>query len=261
MEDIMNALRHIQKELDEQKIAIQRSGEKVTEQVTQNINSIMEEKFTILEKKYDNLQTKVENQEKRLYFLEKQARRRNFVLFGLDEKETSYSNLENTLVEFTKKYFELNIERRDIQEIKRIGKKGERPRPIVVTLSNLGLKIEICKQKNALKDTTYYIKEDYPRDILNKRKELQKQLKIEREKGNTAIIKYDKLIVLDKDKNITNKRNLSISPENIHNLVNKPKKNKQQLSDSKIKVIRSNSVTEKAIKPSMLNFLTTNKNT
>ncbi|CAB3231800.1 unnamed protein product [Arctia plantaginis] len=100
MEDIMNALRHIQKELNEQKVAIQKSGEKVTEQVTQNINNIMEEKFRTLEEKYNNLQIKVENQEKRLYFLEKQARQRNIVFFGIEEKEISYSNLENKLVVF-----------------------------------------------------------------------------------------------------------------------------------------------------------------
>lgn len=86
MEEIMSALRHIQKELDEQKLTIQKSAEKVTDQVTLNINNILEEKFRTLEEKCDNLQIKVENQEKRLYFLEKQARQRNIIFFGIEEQ-------------------------------------------------------------------------------------------------------------------------------------------------------------------------------
>ncbi|KAL4718087.1 hypothetical protein ACJJTC_003946 [Scirpophaga incertulas] len=56
MEEIMKALSNIQKELEEQKLTIQKSGEQVTAKVTQNIDSIIDEKFRILEEKYDNLQ-------------------------------------------------------------------------------------------------------------------------------------------------------------------------------------------------------------
>ncbi|GBP37637.1 hypothetical protein EVAR_34674_1 [Eumeta japonica] len=161
MEEIIEALRNIQKELDEQKIAIQQNGEKI----------------------------QVENQEKRLYFLEKQARQRNIVFFGIEETETSYKNVEINMTKFIKTYFGLHLDPRDLQEIKRIGKKGERPRPITVTFSTLGTKIDILKKKGALKDTEYYVKEDYPQYILQKRKELREQLKIEKEKGNNAVIK------------------------------------------------------------------------
>lgn len=46
---------------------------------------------------------KTENQEKRLYYLEKQARQRNVVFFGIEETETSYLKLESNLIEFIKK--------------------------------------------------------------------------------------------------------------------------------------------------------------
>ncbi|KAF9414412.1 hypothetical protein HW555_007666 [Spodoptera exigua] len=45
-----------------------------------------------------------------------------------------------------------------------------------------------------------YFSEDYPKEVLNKRKELQAQLQKEKEAGKTAFIKYDKLIVLDNNK-------------------------------------------------------------
>lgn len=102
------------------------------------------------------------------------------------------------------------------------------------------------------------MKEDYPKYVLEKRKELQEQLRLEREKGNIAIIKYDKLIVTKH----YSKRKLPTSPE-ITNIQNEEKntksykKNRTQQSGSS--VIRSNSISEGVMKPGMLNFLV-NKN-
>ncbi|CAG5027282.1 unnamed protein product [Parnassius apollo] len=58
--------------------------------------------------------------------------------------------------------------------------------------------------------------EDYPKKILEKRKQLKEDLAKEIEQGNNAVIRYDKIIIL-KDKKLpqqNNKRNLSVSPEN-----------------------------------------------
>lgn len=54
----MNMLRKIQSELDEQKTTILKNGEKVTEQVNQKINSLLDEMFATLEGKYENLKEK-----------------------------------------------------------------------------------------------------------------------------------------------------------------------------------------------------------
>ncbi|XP_026744754.1 uncharacterized protein LOC113506094 [Trichoplusia ni] len=260
MEEVLKALQNIQKELDEQKITIQKSGENVTEQVTQNINNILDEKFKSLEEKYENLKDKVDNQEKRIYFLEKQARQRNIVLFGLKETESSYSSLENIIINFINEHFSIKIDQRDIQEAKRIGKKGERPRPIIITVSTLGIKIAIFKQKKVLEDTPYYIKEDYPEYVLNKRKELQEQVRIEKEKGNSVRIKYDKIIIMNKHSNHTSnysKRMLSNSPESITTCTNpsdehKTQANKKNKTEAPIQ--RSSSLSEGPVKPGILNF-------
>ncbi|CAG4934852.1 unnamed protein product [Colias eurytheme] len=262
MEEVMNMLRKIQSELDEQKTTILKSGERVTDQVTQNINGLLEEKFAILEGKYENLKEKLENQEKRLYFLEKQARQRNIVFFGLEETETSYLNLESNLIKFLNKYFSLEVDNRDIQEARRIGKKGDKPRPITVTFSTLSMKVCILKQKKALKESGYYIQEDYPLNILEKRKELQEQVRIENEKGNLAIIKYDKLVILEKKKESTNnnKRMLSTSPENkqISNNEKKPQASKKNKTHTSLR--RTSSLSEGVLKPGILNFLSTKDN-
>lgn len=261
MEEVMNMLRKIQSELNEQKLTIVQSAESVTQQVTHNINFKLEEKFNLMEEKYNNLEEKLENQEKRLYFLEKQSRQRNIVIFGLAETETSYENPEENIINFIKQYFSIGLESRDIQETRRIGKKGEKPRPITVTFTTLGTKIKIFKQRKLLKNTDYYIKEDFPQHILEKRKELLEQLKIEREKGNYATIRYDKLIIRHNiaDAPGNKKRILPTSPDYNDPTGTKQgtqvnKKNKTQTG-----LQRSSSLSEGVLKPGILNFLT-NKN-
>ncbi|XP_075990365.1 uncharacterized protein LOC142986016 [Anticarsia gemmatalis] len=260
MEEIMKALKNIQKELNAQKIEIQKSGEKVTEQVILNISNKLEEKFTVLEEKHQILKEKTEQQEKRIQIMEKQARQRNIIFFGIEEGEASYHNLENNILQFINEIFSLQMDCRDIQEIKRVGKKGERPRPIIVTFCTLGSKINILKQKRSLKDTQYHLSEDYPKYILEKRKELQAEANKEREKGNKVTIKYDKLVILKSN----NKRTLEASPESVPNTqpqtgtstTRASKKNKIKQSNPSIS--RSNSVTEGVIKPSILSYLVNN---
>ncbi|XP_045502740.1 uncharacterized protein LOC123699765 [Colias croceus] len=260
MEEIMKALQNIQKELNLQKIEIQKSGEKVTEQVTLNINKKIEEKFTILEEKHQTLKGKVEQQEKRIQYMENQARQRNIIFFGIEEGETSYHNLENIMLQFISEKLSLKFDCRNIQEIKRVGKKSDKPRPIIVTFSTLGLKINVLKQKRLLKDTQYYLNVDYPKYILEKRKELQEEANREREKGNKVSIKYDKLVISKSN----NKRTMMTSPESdpriqalAGNSTKRPMK-KNKIKQSNPPIPRSNSVPEAVLKPSILSYLVNN---
>ncbi|GBP17289.1 hypothetical protein EVAR_17778_1 [Eumeta japonica] len=91
-------------------------------------------------------------------------------------------------------------------------------------------------------------------------KEIQQPVKIEIEKGNTAIIQYDKLIILDRitSKKATIKEH-SNSPENScrAHAVTEMQVNKKNKTRAPIK--RTPSLWEGVLKPGMLNFLT-NKN-
>lgn len=262
MDEVLKALEAIKNDLENQRQEIREMGNNVTEKVTQNICRMFEGKFLALEKNHENLKEIVENQEKRIHAIERQARKNNLVFFGIEENEKSYDNLERNFIKWMEHYLSIKINYNDIQEIKRIGKKSEKLRPIVVTFTTLGTKIKILKHKRALKETHYYIKEDYPKYVLEKRRELQEQLQQEREKGNTAKIMYDKLII---SKN-NSKRKLPVSPENatdtnVEKNTQINKKNKtQQLAAS---VRRSSSFSEGIIKQGILNYVvknTKNKN-
>ena len=266
MEEVIAALNMIQKDLAEQKIAIAKSAESVTEKVTENIIKILDTKFSTWEENQKKLSEKIENQEQRLNMLEKQARKRNLVFFGMEENERSYFDLEANLITFIENYFSLKLCCSDIQEVRRIGKKTEKHRPVAVTFTTLGTKIKIMKRKGALKGTIYYIKEDYPHHVLEKRKNLQEQVKIEKEKGNKAIIKYDKLVILkqkpETEQTDNRKRNLSISPQqntvdvNLHS-TQVAKKNKTLMTRNMPQ--RSSSSSEGVVKPGILNFLVNKK--
>ncbi|CAH2088793.1 unnamed protein product [Euphydryas editha] len=154
-----------------------------------------------------------------------------------------------------------NVERRDIQETRRIGKKGEKPQPITITFTSLGTKIEIFKQRRVLKDTYYYIKEDFPQHGLAKRRELQEQLKTEKEKGNSASIKYDKLIIHSKNNTTigNKKRTLPTSPndKDLSHSEPKPQAHKKNKTQTQSGLQKSSSLSKGVIKPGILGFLTT----
>ncbi|KPJ18566.1 hypothetical protein RR48_07290 [Papilio machaon] len=266
MEEILTTLRLIQKDLENQKIAIKENGIEVTKTVTENMNLILDEKLNHIEQKYKNLEDQLEKQEKRINILEKQARNRNIVFFGIEKQNSfnSYLDLETEIINLISRYLGIKLDRKEIQEIRKIGKNTEKPRPIVVTLTTVGKKIEIFKQKKLLKDTNYYIKEDYPQHILEKRRQLQEQVKIERAKGNKAILKYDKLVIIGKHEiNNTpgnNKRSLPTSPEiynrNESSLRTQPKKKNKAASSTPQ---NPTSGSENMVKPGILNYLA-NKN-
>ncbi|GBP90695.1 hypothetical protein EVAR_100038_1 [Eumeta japonica] len=153
------------------------------------------------------------------------------------------------------------LDRRDIQETRRIEKKGEKPRPIAVKFTTLSTKIKIFKQRKLLKNTDYYINEDFPQHILEKRKELLERMKIEREKGNCANIRYDKLIIRHNNADASGKKKRTLptslqdnDPTGTKQRIQVNKKNKTQTGQQ-----RSSSLSEGVLKPGILSFLT-NKN-
>ncbi|KAG6448447.1 hypothetical protein O3G_MSEX005486 [Manduca sexta] len=182
------------------------------------INSL-NEKFKNLELKNELLEKTIEEQNNKINNLERQFRRRNLILFGVEESEKSYDELERIVLNIINSYTKISCDTSNIEAVRRLGRKGEKVRPIVITFNTLGFKLKIQKNKHCFQNTSYYLKEDYPMEILIKRKELQVQLQKEQDAGNTAFIKYDKLIILNNKRpphKQSSKRNISESPETLH---------------------------------------------
>lgn len=151
----------------------------------------------------------------------------------------------------------IKMEDYDISKIYRLGnrkKESNKPRPVLCTFINNWKKTEIIKNKKNLK--TIYIAEDYSKDVLEKRKELQAKLTEERQKGNIAYLKYDKLIVKENNYNQEKrKREMSTSPSSDNN---QPKK---QQTVNTMKINRTNAFDLMRYRSSSLsNMPTNNKN-
>ncbi|CAG5019737.1 unnamed protein product [Parnassius apollo] len=208
------------------------------EDIKNTINNNINEKFKNLEMKNEHLENKIKEHSLQINNIERFMRRKNLIFFGVEEGEKSYNDLENAILHIINKCFGFNFEN-GLESVRRIGKKGEIIRPVVVTFSTMGFKLKIQQNQKCLKGTPYYVKQDFPKEVLKKRKELQPQLKVEREAGNTAFIKYDKLIVLPRKnktstQNPTNKRSISESPETtLKNPSNILQNKKQSVKKSK----------------------------
>lgn len=227
MEEISIMLKNIQAEMQQQKIEIREMKEEITNAINNSIN----ERFRNLEEKNTLLEDKIKMQEQSLDYL---TRRKNLIFFGVDEKEKYYNELETNILNLINNDMHIPCGKSNIESVRRLGKKESKIRPVVVTFTTLGKKIEILKNKKSLAEKSFYVKEDFPKEILNKRRELQTQLKKERENGKYAVLRYDKLIVREKEAIHTNKRHLSVSPKDSE--VNGKKSSTQLQKRNKIEM-------------------------
>lgn len=214
MEEITKLLKTIQRDVNETKNSVRNSETNLVKKI--------DEKFNEAQIKIQVLEKTITTQENRLDYLEKQIRSRNIIIFGVEEAERSYEELLKIVLEVFNTKMKINCVNMEIESTRRKGKKGGKPRPIIVTLTTLKRKYEILQNKKLLENYNYYIKEDYPQKVLEKRKLLQEQAKEEREKGNKTYIKYDKLIIIPqneihKQDRSRGKRNLSITPPDSQN--------------------------------------------
>lgn len=187
------------------------------EDIKGTIISNLNEEFNNLELKNELLEKKIEEQSNKINNLERQCRRKNLILFGVDQTEKSYNGLEKKVINIINTYIKTSCDTYNIEAVRRLGIKGGKVRPIAITFNTLGYKLKIQKKHN-LQNTSYYLKEDYPIEVLIKRKELQVQLQKEKDAGNTAYIEYNKIIVSSNEnppQKQSSKRNLSESPERL----------------------------------------------
>lgn len=215
MDEIKNMLISMQQDIKQQKQDMLEMKEDIKGTIINSLN----EKFNNLELKNELLEKKIEEQSNKINNLERQCRRRNLIFFGVEEIEKSYDELEKMVINIINTNIKVSCDTYNIEAVRRVGKKGEKVRPIAITFNTLGFKLKIQKNKHNLQNTSYYLKEDYPIEVLIKRKELQVQLQKEKDAGNTAFIKYDKIVILSNKTPLqkqSSKRNLSESPETLH---------------------------------------------
>ncbi|KAJ0171949.1 hypothetical protein K1T71_012712 [Dendrolimus kikuchii] len=185
-----------------------------TIELTKTILDKMEEKLKPVLEENQIMKHKVEKLEKKVELLEREKKSNNIIIHGLAENEQTTLDLIKCIKKCFLDELGITIENYEINKIYRIGlrNKNEKPRPTLLSLVSGWKKTEIMRNKKKLKEL--YITEDYSKETLEIRKSLQPKLLEERQKGNLAYIKYDKLIVKENSRALDKrKREKSTSPQ------------------------------------------------
>lgn len=189
--------------LENIKLMMNKQTSTLTESITKNIQESLEEKFKLILEENKILKLENEKLEKRVDFLENQHRKQNVLLFGLPEKNEQPIQLLERTKDIIKQDLDIVVKDLEIKDIRRLGPQtGNKIRPILISFNNNLKRMEILKNKKKFKNDLY-IKEDFTKDVLEKRKQLQSKLREEIENGKHAYIKYDKIVTTP---NLINKK-------------------------------------------------------
>lgn len=206
-EDMLKLFQMMKMELEKQTTTI-------TENITDTIMRTIEDKIQPIIEENKHLKSEVETLNIKVKHLEDANRKNNILLHGVKETENSHEEVFH-IIKDTLQNLSVIVEKCEINKYHRVGKKqdGSKTRPLLISFTSYLKKAEVMKNKTKMPQNTY-ITEDFSKESLELRKNLQQQLKQEREKGNEAFIKNNKVIVKGKPEAEKRKREISISPKN-----------------------------------------------
>ena len=133
--------------------------------------------------------------------LESHSRRNNLIFYNIPEvRQESSATSESLVYNFMEQ--NLHMEEKETNEISierahRLGKVREdnKPRPIIVKFSFHKDKERILAKGRTLAGTNFGLSQDFPREIVDIRKELIKVMKDARKNGQDTKLVYDKLYI------------------------------------------------------------------
>lgn len=144
----------------------------------------------------------------------------------------------------------------EISNVFRLGRQTEnKNRPVLVSITTQWKKHLILKNKANL-PSGINVKEDFSKETLEKRKQLQPQVEEEKKKGNIAYIKFDKLIVIKPKDNAREKRKreTSSSPNSSPSLsLQKKGNNNETLRNPEPSLPKT--YAKEIIRPNILNYV------
>lgn len=156
--------------------------DKISNEVNETNQDVKELKqnYKEVNQKLSEMEKTIETQKNLIERLENQVKKRNLILYGIPEEESSASDLESTIISLLKNKLKIEISSTDIEEVFRLGKKGiasSKIRPVLLSLSSKKIKSTIMKQRKLFTGTTIIVSEDLTKTERLKRIENYKQNK------------------------------------------------------------------------------------
>lgn len=140
--------------------------EEITESVTKNVSANIDQKLNKVLEENKNLQLEVKLLQDKIKFMVSERRRNNLLFFGVNEvqQESMIERVKSIIETETKSKIELH----EINKAYRLGVKGTKTRPILVSFTTTWRRNEVLKNKNKC-DSGIYFKEDFTKETLEKR--------------------------------------------------------------------------------------------
>lgn len=150
------------------------------------------------------IKEKIEKQDNRINKLESGTRKKNVIVYGMQEENNEHINdLKEKINWLLNNKMELDIKREEIDDFFRLGKKTEekKNRPIIIKMISNWRKTEIMMNKKKLRGTRIFIENDMSEEEMTEKKNMIAEMRELKSKGHEAYIKGKSLIVnMDKDK-------------------------------------------------------------
>ncbi|KAI5728665.1 hypothetical protein M8J77_019255 [Diaphorina citri] len=170
----------------------------------QETRKLIEERFSTEQAEKIKINEKLDKQDSRINKLEKEARKRNVIIYGMNEgPHESFMDLKSKINWILNVKMELGIRGEEIDEFFRLGKKNEekRNRPIIVKMISSWRKSEIMMSKRKLIGTKIFIENDLSEEEILEKRNMIAEMKNLKAKGHEAYIKGKSLVVnMDKYK-------------------------------------------------------------
>jgi prefoldin subunit 5 len=167
----------------------------------------VEDKVDSIEFSQDKLYDKVSNLEAEkkslkdeVTYLQSQSMRNNLVFANIEESEReSNTETEAKLRKFLVEKMNIAQDYADKLILERVHRMGVsrqgNPRSIVAKFHEFKDREYVRKQAKSLKGTRFYVNEQYPKEVADKRRKLVPRLKEAKQQGKNAWISYDTLYI------------------------------------------------------------------
>lgn len=182
----------------------------IKEEIT-TVTTKIDNTFANLQEENLKLKGKIEVQEGKIKFMERELKKRNVVIFGLEHNNLNFKELENATLSLLNEKLKVETKLEEIDFIRRIGPKEATRGPILLGLTTVKKKLTILNNIKNIIGSDIQIAEDYPKEVVAKRKELVPIVKKLRDENKNATLRYDKILV---DGKIWNNPSTSLQTRN-----------------------------------------------
>lgn len=208
------------------------------------------EKLQSIETNNEALKGRTDKLETKVKLLDKDNRKRNIVIYGVEEKEgESIQDLQLILSSILNVKLECDLQKGEIDDFFRLGKKSDRSRPILIKLVSYWRKRELMSKSSKLKGSKISLANDLSPEDATKMKTLRQEMKDLRTKGHDVRIRGLTLLVDGVPRNnIREQEELESMDTTIVENKSETSAQKRQLSPEPNGKIRKQTDTEESLK-------------